>query len=65
MTFELKGKTFTVSPTNTVGAKLSDLMEGDKVTVEAPDIETREEPINAIVVEVVGHVDDREPGALE
>ena len=47
MTFELKGKTFTVSPTNTVGAKLSDLMEGDKVTVEAPDIETREEPINA------------------
>ena len=51
MTFELEGKTFTASPTNTVGAKLSDLMEGDKVTVEATDIETGKQPINAMRLE--------------
>jgi hypothetical protein len=50
-TFELEGKTFTASPTNTVGAKLSDLMEGDKVTVEATDIETGTQPINAMRLE--------------
>ena len=50
-TFELEGKTFTASPTNTVGAKLSDLMEGDKVTVEATDIETGAEPINVMRLE--------------
>ena len=50
-TFELEGKTFTASPTNTVGAKLSDLMEGDEVTVEATDIETGSQPINVIRLE--------------
>jgi hypothetical protein len=50
-TFMLEGKTFTASPTNTVGAKLSDLMEGDKVTVEATDIETGTQPINAMRLE--------------
>ena len=50
-TFQLEGKTFTASPTNTVGAKLSDLMEGDKVTVEATDIETGTQPINVMRLE--------------
>jgi hypothetical protein len=50
-TFMLEGKTFTASPTNTVGAKLSDLMEGDKVTVEATDIETGKQPINVMRLE--------------
>jgi Cu/Ag efflux protein CusF len=50
-TFQLEGKTFTASPTNTVGAKLSELKEGDKVTVEATDIETGKEPINAMRLE--------------
>jgi Cu/Ag efflux protein CusF len=50
-TFELEGKTFTASPTNTVGAKLSELKEGDQVTVEATDIETGQEPINAMRLE--------------
>ena len=50
-TFELEGKTFTASPTNTVGAKLSDLMEGDEVTVEATDIETGDQPINVMRLE--------------
>jgi hypothetical protein len=50
-TFELEGKTFTASPTNTVGAKLSDLMEGDQVTVEATDIETGSQPINVMRLE--------------
>ena len=50
-TFELEGKTFTASPTNTVGAKLSELQEGDKVTVEATDIESGNQPINVMRLE--------------
>ena len=50
-TFMLEGKTFTADPNNTVGAKLSDLAEGDKVTVEATDIETGKQPINAMRLE--------------
>ena len=50
-TFQLEGKTFTASPTNTVGAKLTDLMEGDKVTVEAAEIETGKQPINVMRLE--------------
>jgi hypothetical protein len=50
-TFELEGKTFTADPNNTVGAKLSDLMEGDEVTVEATDIETGDQPINVMRLE--------------
>ena len=49
-TFMLEGKTFTADPNNTVGAKLSDLAEGDKVTVEATDIETGKQPINAMMI---------------
>jgi hypothetical protein len=50
MTFELEGKTFTADPNNTVGAKLSDLKDGDRVTVEATDIETGKQPINAMMI---------------
>jgi hypothetical protein len=50
-TFDIEGKTFTASPSNTVGAKLTDLMDGDKVTVEATDIETGKQPINAMRLE--------------
>ena len=52
-TFELEGKTFTASPTNTTGVKLSDLMEGDKVKVDATDIETGKQPINAMSIQKV------------
>ena len=50
-TFQLEGKTFTADPNNTVGAKLSDLADGDKVTVEATDIETGKQPINVMWLE--------------
>jgi hypothetical protein len=47
-TFTLEGKTFTASPTNTVGVKLSELKEGDKVRVDATNIQTGKQPINAM-----------------
>jgi ABC-type glycerol-3-phosphate transport system substrate-binding protein len=49
-TFMLEGKTFTASPHNTVGVKLSELAEGDKVTVEAgtQDIQSGKQPINVM-----------------
>jgi hypothetical protein len=50
-TFTLEGKTFTADPNNTVGAKLADLAEGDKVTIEATDIETGKQPINVMRLE--------------
>jgi hypothetical protein len=52
-TFMLEGKTFTASESNTVGAKLSELKDGDKVSVEATDIETGKEPINAMSIKKV------------
>jgi ABC-type glycerol-3-phosphate transport system substrate-binding protein len=52
-TFQVEGKTFTASPTNTVGVKLDELKEGDKVRVDATDIETGREPINAMSLEKV------------
>jgi hypothetical protein len=52
-TFMLEGKTFTASPSNTVGAKLSELVEGDKVRVDAVDIETGKQPINAMSIQKV------------
>jgi hypothetical protein len=51
--FVVEGKTFTASPSNTVGAKLSELKEGDKITVEATDIQTGKQPINAMRLEKV------------
>jgi hypothetical protein len=50
MTFELEGKTFTASPNNTVGVKLEELKDGDKITVEATDTETGKQPINAMMI---------------
>jgi hypothetical protein len=47
-TFVVEGKTFTASPTNTVGDKLADLKDGDKVRVDAAEIETGKQPINAM-----------------
>lgn len=53
MTFEVEGKTFTASPSNTVGVKLDELKEGDKVRVDATDLETGKEPINAMSIQKV------------
>ena len=48
-TFVVQGKTYAASPSNTVGVKLSELQEGDKVTVEAELIETAgNQPINVM-----------------
>jgi hypothetical protein len=52
-TFMVEGKTFTASPSNTVGAKLSDLMEGDKVRIDASNIETGKQPINVMSLQKV------------
>jgi hypothetical protein len=49
-TFELEGKTFVADPANTVGPKLSELAEGDKVTIEATDLETGKQPINVMMI---------------
>jgi hypothetical protein len=52
-TFMVEGKTFAASPENTVGAKLSDLQEGDQVRVEfsEQDAMSGKTPINAMVLE--------------
>jgi ABC-type glycerol-3-phosphate transport system substrate-binding protein len=52
-TFMVEGKTFTASPSNTVGVKLSDLTEGDKVRVDASDIQSGKQPINAMSLQKV------------
>ena len=50
-TFMVEGKTFAASPSNTVGSKLSELKDGDKVTVEfSEDPGQQKEPINAMVL---------------
>jgi hypothetical protein len=57
-TFQIQGSgterdeyTWTASPTNTVGAKLSDLQEGDKVTIQyATDPGKQKQPINVMVL---------------
>lgn len=50
MTFEVEGKTFTASPSNTVGVKLDELKEGDKVTVEFEEPEQATGAINAMML---------------
>jgi hypothetical protein len=52
-TFMVDGKTYTASPENTVGAKLSDLQEGDTVRVEfsEEDAASGKSPINAMALE--------------
>jgi len=54
-TFVLDGRTFTASPTNTVGAKLSDLQDGDTVKVEVAtqDLNTGKQPFNVMILEKV------------
>lgn len=54
-TFVLDGRTFAASPTNTVGAKLSDLAEGDKVKIEVAtqDLNTGKQPFNVMSLEKV------------
>ena len=54
-TFMLDGRTFTASPTNTVGAKLSDLQEGDKVriSVATQDLNSGKQPFNVMALEKV------------
>jgi Cu/Ag efflux protein CusF len=54
-TFVLDGKTYTASPTNTVGTKLSDLQDGDTVKIEfaTQDAQSGVQPINVMVLEKV------------
>jgi hypothetical protein len=54
-TFVLDGKTYTASPTNTVGTKLSDLQEGDKVKigVAQQDLNAGKQPFNVMTLQKV------------
>ena len=52
-TFIVEGKTYTASPSNTVGVKLSELKEGDKVRVSTADTTATKEPYNAISIKKV------------
>jgi hypothetical protein len=53
-TFKVEGKTYTASPSNTVGTKLSELKEGDKVMVQSATVgAAQKEPINAMVLKKV------------
>ena len=52
-TFQLEGKTYTASPSNTVGVKLSELKEGDKVRIESEDTSSGNEPYNAMSLQKV------------
>ena len=52
-TFQLEGKTYTASPSNTVGAKLSELKEGDKVRIESEDTSSGNEPYNVMSLQKV------------
>jgi hypothetical protein len=52
-TFMVDGKVFAADPNNTVGTKLGDLKEGDKVRVEfaTEDAQSGKTPINAMSLE--------------
>ena len=52
-TFVVEGKTYTASPSNTVGVKLSELKEGDKVRVDSADTTAGKEPYNAMSLKKV------------
>jgi hypothetical protein len=54
-TFVMDGRTFTASPTNTVGEKLSDLQEGDKVRVDVAtqDLNSGKQPFNVMGLQKV------------
>jgi hypothetical protein len=54
-TFIVDGIYFAASPSNTVGAKLSRLKEGDRVTVEyAGDWADQRGPVNAMILKKAG-----------
>jgi anthranilate phosphoribosyltransferase len=54
-TFVVDGRTFTASPTNTVGTKIEDLQEGDTVKLEVAtqDLNTGKQPYNVMRLEKV------------
>ena len=52
-TFDIEGKTYTAAPANTVGVKLSELKEGDKVRVDTADTTATKEPYNAMSLQKV------------
>jgi hypothetical protein len=52
-TFMLDGKTYTASPSNTVGVKLPELKDGDRVPIEAEDTNTGKEPYNVMALKKV------------
>lgn len=54
-TFMVDGKTYTASPTNTVGTKLDELEDGDTVKIEfaTADAQSGTQPINVMVLEKV------------
>ena len=52
-TFQLEGKTYTASPTNTVGAKLSELKEGDQVRIQSEETTGGKEPYNVLTMKKV------------
>jgi hypothetical protein len=54
-TFMVDGRTFTASPTNTVGTKIEDLQEGDTVKLEVAtqDLNTGKQPFNVMALEKV------------
>jgi hypothetical protein len=52
-TFVVEGRTYTASPSNTVGVKLSELKEGDKVRVDTAQSVSGKAPYNALSLEKV------------
>jgi hypothetical protein len=54
-TFVVDGKTYTASPTNTVGTKLDELADGDtvKLEVSTADANSGTQPINVMALEKV------------
>jgi hypothetical protein len=54
-TFELDGRTFVASPTNTVGEKLSDLEEGDTVRIDVATqvLNSGKQPFNVMALQKV------------
>jgi hypothetical protein len=52
-TFQLEGKTYTASPTNTVGVKLSELKEGDRVRIQSENTSSGKAPYNIMTLNKV------------
>jgi hypothetical protein len=50
-TFQIEGTTYTAAPANTVGVKLSELKEGDKVRIQTATVGAyTKEPINVMTM---------------